>query len=151
MLQLASFKYLSSVAPVASITGTAAVVICDLIAISHNPGYNPMQQSISSMVYYSWGWLETVAMGASALMHSVIAGVILSAALTKTSFRLRLAGKMFAAISLGFVVIMIFHTDPVGAVATLAGGIHISAVITISILFPIACLLLAWAILKQPQ
>ena len=32
-----------------------------------------------------------------------------------------------------------------------AGNIHITAVITISILFPVACLPLAWAILKQPQ
>ncbi|AKG53235.1 hypothetical protein DGWBC_0556 [Dehalogenimonas sp. WBC-2] len=150
-MRITSFKFLSSITPVASIAGTAAVVICDLIAINHNPGYNPMQQSISSMVYYPWGWLETAAMGTSALMQALIAGLILSAALTKTSFRLRLAGIMFAVISLGSIIIMVFQTDPAGTVATLARSIHVTTVITISILFPMACLLVAWAIAKQPQ
>jgi len=147
----ALFKAFSEILPFACAGAAALVVICDVVAINLNPTYNPLRQSISDLVLYPWGWLEEVGMAASGLAQGLIAAAVLSSPAARLNPGLRLAGALFAAIAAGFVIIITFNTDPGLAIATVGGGIHVVTVITIAILFPIACLLLARTMRTHPE
>jgi hypothetical protein len=144
-------KILSLILPYACAAGAAVVVICDVLAVSLNPEYNPLGESISDLVLFPWGWLEEIGMAAAGVAQGLIAAVILTSEAARTNRGLRLAGLMFAAISVGFSIIIVFNTDPGLAILTWGGGIHVTTVITLAVLFPLTCLLLGRALKNHPE
>jgi len=145
------FDTLSSWLPVACGLAAATVVICDAAGVGLNPGYNPLAESISDLVWYPWGWLEEIGMAAAGLAQMLIAAFILSSEASKTNRWLRLSGIIFAATSIGFAVIILFKTDPGLGIESVRGAIHVTTVIVLAALFPANCLLLSRAISKNPD
>ena len=151
MMRRRIYHTLSMILPFACAAAAITVIVCDVVAVSFNPQYNPLRESISDLVPFAWGWLEEVGMAAAGFAQVLLAAIILSSEASRTNPGLRLAGIMFAAIGLAFSIIITFNTDPGMAIVTVAGGIHVTTVIILAILFPANCLLLARAIRNQPD
>jgi hypothetical protein len=129
----------------------ATVVIFDAIGVSVNPDYNPLKESISDLVLYPWGWLEHIGMAAAGLVQVLFAAFVLSSKASRTNYWLRFSGYVFAAMSVGFGIIIVFNTDPGLGIESLGGGIHVITTIVLAILFPANCLLLSRMIRHHPD
>ncbi|APV44720.1 hypothetical protein Dform_01396 [Dehalogenimonas formicexedens] len=142
---------ISSSLPVICGLAAATVVICDAIGVSLNPGYNPLKESISDLVFYPFGWLEQIGMAAAGLTQALFAGFILSSRSARINHWVRISGFIFAAMSIGFGVITLFKTDPGLGIESLGGGVHVTTVIAMAALFPVNCYLLSRAIGGNPD
>ena len=143
-------KTLSLWLPVACGLAAATVVICDAMGVALNPGYNPLRESISDLVWYRWGWLEQIGMAAAGLAQILLAVFILSSEASKINHWLRLSGIIFAAMGIGFAIIIFFKTDPGLGIESFHGGVHVATVIVLAALFPANCLLLSRAVRMNP-
>jgi len=130
------------------VLGIGAMILfaSDVISIILNPQYHPVDETISEIVHYPSGWIITIGMTAMVVMHTLLTAVLISSPASRCHRLVRFAGIIFAIVALGFVIIMVFRTDPGKEVITLGGGIHIGTAVGISILFPIACGSLAIAL-----
>ncbi|MEL7562236.1 DUF998 domain-containing protein [Dehalogenimonas sp. 4OHTPN] len=135
------------------ICGAAAVIMItsDVIAISLNPGYDPLRESISDLVLLPNGWLEEWGMAAAGIANAFLAGLMISSDAGRRYRGLLVSGGLFAASTVCFGVIIIFNTDPGTAVTTVAGGIHVAAVILLAVLFPVTGLVLARSVRGFPD
>jgi hypothetical protein len=133
------FLTFSSYLPWVLAIGAMIVIASDVIAIILNPDYNPSNETISDLVHYPYSWITTMGMTIISVMHMLLAVNALSSPASHCHRLIRFAGILLAVISLGFVVIMVFHTDPGEEIISLAGRIHVVIAATVSIIFPIAC------------
>ena len=145
------FETISSSLPFFCALAAATVIICDVIGVSLNPDYNPLKESISDLVLYPWGWLEQIGMAAAGLVQVLFMAFVLSSKASRTNSLLRLSGYVFAAMSVGFGIIILFNTDPGLGIQSLGGGIHVTTTIVLAILFPANCLLLSRMIGHHPD
>ncbi len=117
-----------------------------VLAQSLQPGYNPLRDTISSMVWGSYGWLQTI--------NFFIFGVLMIALVRKfitgmdKSVMPRFGGILLYLVGLGFIILAIFPTQSPGGVKTLQAVIHGITVYFITFLFPAACFLVAPALRK---
>lgn len=127
------------------------MITCDIIAISLNPGYDPLRESISDLVLLPNGWLEEWGMAAAGMANAFLAALMLSSEASRRHRGLLVAGGLFAASTFCFGVIIVFNTDPGIAVTTFAGGVHVAAVILLAVLFPVTGLALARSVRGFPD
>ncbi|XUW99607.1 MAG: DUF998 domain-containing protein [Dehalogenimonas sp.] len=151
MIRRCLHETISSSLPIICGLAAATVVICDAIGVSLNPGYNPLNESISDLVFYPWGWLEQLGMVAAGSTQIMFAAFILSSKSARTNHWVRISGLIFAMMSIGFGIITVFKTDPGLGIESLGGGIHVTTVIVLAALFPINCYLLSRAIGNNPD
>lgn len=132
----------------AGITGPILLVIADIIAGFSAPDYNYIQDSISSLAWTRSGWVQTIGFLAIGLLIELfVAGLF---------FTIRgVRGFGFGIIILvlfgfGLLVIGAFHTDAIGGPHTIEGTIHGWTAKTIFWLFPLASILIAPSLKKDP-
>lgn len=113
-------------------------------AQSFQPGYNPFRDTISSMVWGSFGWLQTfnfILFGA--LMIGLIKGV--STRIVR-DVRTKIGIGLLYMVGAGFIILGVCATQSPGGPMTLQAGIHGITVYAITFSFPAAIFLLSHAL-----
>jgi hypothetical protein len=108
------------------------------------PGYDRVEQTISALVLGPFGFFQTIAFFVFGFLLGVFAWRVY-ASLAHKSLILKIATALLISVALGFFTIGIFPTQDRGLPDTLTGIIHDNTAKTISILFCLACFLLAFS------
>lgn len=122
------------------------MISSDGITINLNTQYKPIGETISELVLYPYGWMITIGITAVTIIFTLLTLITLSSPASRCHRLVQFAGILFAIIGLGFIIIMVFNTDPGKEIVSLAGGIHYFTFVIISFLFPISCALLSIAL-----
>jgi hypothetical protein len=133
--------------PVSRIVGITAVVtlfVCvlfTLISQLMHPGYNPIHDAISILVWGPGGWLQTVSFGLLAFSVIILGVKLYLKPHTPLAYKI---GVLFLILmGIGTVVVSFYPTDIPGSTETLTGAIHIQTAASLVFLFPLACFLVA--------
>jgi hypothetical membrane protein len=129
-----------------SLIGTTGIIIpalsltLSLVIGAVQPDYNPIKQTISQLVLYPYGWLQST--------DFVVLGIwlILLAVKFYSGFSRKISTKIGALtlilFGIGFFLITIFPTNFPGNEMTLKAMIHEKTAQSICALFPISCALM---------
>lgn len=138
----------------AGITAPIIFVITNLIAaFSSYPDYNFIRDSISSLAWTPLGWVQTIGFVIMGLLIEVfIIGLVLSirGGCIQMEWKLRWGTSILGLYGFGVLLVGAFRTDPVGGLHTVEGTIHGVSAGVVYWLFPIAGLLMAPCLRKQP-
>jgi hypothetical membrane protein len=133
----------------AGIVGPIVVVVGDLAASLSTPNYSLVSDSMSSLALTPIGWLQSICFLAMGLLEVIfVAGLF---------FNIRRARGFHPSIGLlafcgfGLLLIGAFRMDPPGAPRTIEGIIHTLTSYGLSLLFPIAILLLTPSLKSDPN
>ncbi len=135
---------------IAGIIGPIMLVISDLWAGLASPGYNIIQDSISSLALTGIGWMQTIGFLVLGLLIEIFTAGMLFNIKSARGFYLGIAIFVF----FGFTMLLIgaFRTDPANIAEearTIEGRIHGLTAQATFILFPIALLCLISSIKKD--
>ena len=122
------------------------VVIFDLLVILLNPGFSPLDKTISEFVLRNYGWIERTGlslMGTALLVLGIVWFWYLGG---KTDRLFHFAGLVLVPLGLCFLVIAIFKVDGSKREHTLHGAIHRVVTAIIAFGFPFFCLIVAWCL-----
>jgi len=119
------------------VIGPVLFLLITTIVESFQPGYDPLRETISILVWGPQGWLQTFIFLLFGFLLIVFA-VRLYFAIGK-SVSLRLGFASLVLIALGFFLIGVFPTQRPGMSLTLHSLIHVYTAYAISILFILAC------------
>ena len=133
----------------AGIAGPLVLIALDLAAAIAQPGYNLVRDSISSLALTSMGWIQTIGF----LLIGLLIEIFTAGLFLNVRRRRGFGAGIFLLACFGFGLLMIgaFHTDPVGAPATINGIIHLTATYLVLGLFPVTLALLLPSIKKDPE
>jgi len=148
---MSSFKHLNinSAPALAGIVGPLILVMGDLTAAFSTPGYSLVGNTISSLALTPLGWLQTIGF--------LIMGLLVEVFVAGLFFNIRRARGFHPGIGLlvclgfGLLLIGAFRMDPVVAQTTTEGTIHSITAYALSLVFPIAILLLAPSLRSDPN
>jgi hypothetical protein len=136
-LTIAGTNTFSSIIGTGGIVIPALSLIISLIIGIVQPHYNPIRQTISQLVHYPHGWLQTT----DFLILSC--WLILFAVKFYSDFTHRLTTKIAVSslvlLGIGFFMITIFPTNFPGSEKTIQSLIHEKTAQFICVLFPISC------------
>jgi hypothetical protein len=124
-----------------------------IVAFSSYPGYSFIRDSISSLAWTPFGWVQTIGfMAMGFLIEAFIAGLLLSVrgGCIRIDWQFRLGASILVFFGFGVLLTGAFHTDPAGGPYTIEGTIHGVVAGAAFWLFPIASLLIASCQKKQP-
>jgi hypothetical protein len=128
--------------------GPLVLIATDFTAAFSNPDYNMIRDSISSLALIPMGWLQTIGFLAIGLLVEIFAAGLLFNVRSDRGFHLGIGCLVF--LGFGMLLIGAFRTDPVGAPDTTEGTIHMVAATIVFWLFPLASLLMAPSLKKDP-
>ena len=138
----------------AGIVAPIIFIITNLIAaFSLYPDYNFIRDSISSLAWTPLGWVQTIGfMIMGLLIEAFIIGLLLSVreGCMRLDRKFRLGASILVIFGFGVLLVGAFRTDQVGGPHTLEGTIHGIAAGVVFWLFPVATLLIATCLRKQP-
>lgn len=138
-----------SILALAGAVGPLVLVIADLTAAFSEPSYNPIRNSISSLVWTSMGWIQTIGFLTVGLLVEVfVAGLFFN---IRGGRGFGLGIGLLVCFGFGLLLIGAFRTDPVGSQATIEGMIHSVTAKAVFFIFPIASLLIALSLRKDPR
>ncbi len=132
---------LATALPLFIITAPLVFQLLMVAAQGLQPGYNPLRDTISSMVWGPQGWLQTG--------NFVIIGLMLGALAVELrpwagqSLRAKIGRLLLLSTGAGFIILAICPTQSPGGLKNLAAVIHGITVYGIVFFFPAACFLLA--------
>jgi hypothetical protein len=137
-----------SLSALAGVVGPIVLIIANLTASFSAPGYSLIRDSISSLAWTPMGWLQSIGFLAIGLLVEVFSGGLFFSIRGTRGFRLGIG--LLVCFGFGLLLIGAFREDPVGGPHTIQGAIHtVTAAIVFSI-FPIASLLIALSLRKDP-
>ncbi len=142
---------LNGLGAVAGITGPIVLLVADLVAARSAVDYHYMlvRDSISILAWMPMGWVQTIGFLAIGLLVEVFtAGLFLSIRGAR-SFRFGIF--LLACFGFGLLLIGAFHCDVPGRPNTTDGAIHLAAANTVFWLLPVAALLIAPSLRKDPR
>ncbi len=148
---MSSFKRLNinSAPALAGIAGPLILVVGDLAASLSTPNYSMISNSISSLALTPLGWLQTVGFLVMGLLVEVfVAGLFFN---IRRARGFRLGIGLLVCLGFGLLLIGAFRMDPAGWPSTIEGTIHSATAYALSLLFPIAILLLAPSLKSDPN
>ncbi len=132
----------------AGIAGPIVLVVMDLTAALSSPGYSLVKDSISSLAWAPLGWVQTIGfLVIGLLVELFVAGLYFSIRGVR-GFGFGVA--LLAFFGFGLLLIGAFHTDPSPTVTTFEGAIHGVVAKAIFWIFPVAALLIAPSLRKNP-
>ncbi len=132
----------------AGVAGPIVLILADLIAALSEPRYDLTRDSISSLALTPMGWVQTIGFLAIGLLVEVfVAGLFFS---VRGKWGFGTSVGLLVCFGFGLLLIGAFRTDAVGAPHTIEGTIHSVTAITVFWLFPVATLLLAPSLRKDP-
>jgi len=132
----------------AGIMGPIVLGLADIIAAFFAPEYDLIRNSISSLVFTSVGWLQTIGFLVIGLLVEVFTVGLFFSIRRGRGFGISIS--VFVCIGFGLLLIGAFQTDPIGTPHTLEGWIHSITATTVFSLFPIACLLILPSLRSDP-
>jgi len=148
---MSSFKRLNinSAPSLAGIAGPLILVVGDLAASLSTPNYSMISNSISSLALTPLGWLQTVGFLVMGLLVEVfVAGLFFN---IRRARGFHLGIGLLVCLGFGLLLIGAFRMDPAGWPSTIEGTIHSATAYALSLLFPIAILLLAPSLKSDPN
>lgn len=129
---------------IAGITATLTVFICVILTLISqiiHPGYNPLHDTISVLVWGPYGWLQTAAFYLLAFSTIMVGMKLLFK--TNTSPLFKVGVVMLILMGIGTIIVGLHPTDIPGTPETKTGLIHIDTAAALVFLFPLACFLMA--------
>jgi hypothetical protein len=130
------------------VTGfTAIFQIVMILTQSLQPGYNPLRDTISSMVWGPFGWLQTV--------NFYLCGFLLIILVRRLRVCMthdivaKAASMLLLLIGVGFIILAICPTQSPGNAKTIQAIIHGISVYFITFSFPASCFLVASSLHKN--
>jgi len=139
----------------AGVVAPVIFIITNLIAaFSLYPDYNFIRDSISSLAWTPLGWVQTIGfMTMGLLIEAFFIGLLLSirGGCIRGWWGFRLGAGILVFFGFGVLLAGAFHTDPVGGPHTVEGTIHGVVAGVVFWLFPIAGLLIASCLRKEPN
>lgn len=148
---MSSFKRLNinSAPALAGIAGPLILVVGDLAASLSTPSYSMISNSISSLALTPLDWLQTVGFLVMGLLVEVfVAGLFFN---IRRARGFHLGIGLLVCLGFGLLLIGAFRMDPAGWPSTIEGTIHSATAYALSLLFPIAILLLAPSLKSDPN
>jgi len=118
-----------------------------LVAVSQ-PGYSSVKNTISSLVFTQYGWLQTLDFCILGLVIIAFSLGLYSGIHRKIGLKLSLL--LMVLIGFGTLLIGVFPTDP-GPTISLHAQIHHGLVRGIGILYPISCFLMLPSLKSDPR
>ena len=147
---LTAFKRMNvhSLLAFAGMAGPLVLASTDFSAALISPGYNLIEDSISSLALTSLGWLQTIGFLAIGLLIEIFTAGLLYNMKRSRGFHFSIGLMVF----FGFAMLLIgaFRTDPVGIEGTIEGRIHGMTATAAFWIFPVAILAIAPSIKKDP-
>ncbi len=125
------------------------VFTCDLLTINLNHVLNPLTATISEYAIGSFGWLEKIGITLIAISFILLSINVIQNARTIRSKTTYFSGAFLSLVGFGFFTIILFNVNTTSSMYNPRGMIHILAVVSVSVLFPISCLLLSFEIFKN--
>jgi hypothetical protein len=125
------------------------MVIGDMLAIMLTRGMGPLETSISYYAMGPYGLLEKSGILIVSISFALI-GLNLLGSRTLHGFGKTLAGFLYLAVAAGFFIVSIFNTDA-GNTATIHGSVHMVAALGVTLIFPVACIVLFPSLIKNPK
>jgi uncharacterized membrane protein len=122
------------------------VLIFDLLTISLNRGFSPLEHTISEFVLMDYGWIERTGLfllGATLLALGIVWFRCLG---DKTDRLFHLAGLILVLLGLCILLIAAFNAEASKSGHTLHGTIHRVAAGIIAFVFPFFYLIAAWSL-----
>lgn len=129
--------------------GPLVLAVTDFTAAIISPGYNLVQNSISSLALTSLGWMQTIGFLAIGLLVEIFTAGLLYNMKRARGFHFGIGLMVF----FGFAMLLIgaFRTDPIGVERTIEGRIHGMTATAAFWIFPVAILALAASIKNDPS
>ena len=119
----------------AGILGPAIFLLCSTIPATLQPGYNAIKNTISSLVWTPYGWMQTLGFCALGLLLMVFSTGLYKGIEKRCG--LKAGATALFLVGAGVLLVGVFPTNP-GLDPTLHGSIHHLAARLVGILFPIA-------------
>jgi len=145
------FKRLNirSLLALAGMAGPVVLVVGELVAALSSQKYDILNDSISSLALTRLGWVQTIGFLAIGLLMEIFVAGLLFNIRRARGFHLGIGVLVF--FGFGLLLLGAFRTDPVGVPDTTEGTIHTIAATIVFWLFPLAVLLIAPSIKKDPS
>jgi hypothetical membrane protein len=124
----------------ATVAGPLAFLATTVVLESLQPGYDRVRETISSLVWVQGGWAQAVVFFLFGLTMMAFSRRLSALASGKAS---KAGSALVCLVGLGFIVIAVVPTSAPFQAPGVESAIHHLTVRTMSVLFPIACVLVA--------
>ncbi len=132
----------------AGMAGPVVLVITDMTTGLTAPGYNYIHDSISSLAWTRFGFVQTVGFLAIGLLVELFVAGLFFNVRGRRGFGFGLA--LLAVFGFGLLLVGAFHTNPAEGPSTVEGTIHGYAAKSIFWFFPVAAGLIATSLKNDP-
>lgn len=132
----------------AGIVGPVVLIVTDLIAAISQPGYDFMRNSISSLAWAPLGWVQSIGFLAIGLLVEIFSAGLFFSIRGARGFRPGIA--LLVCFGFGLLLLGAFREDLAGSPHTTQGIIHAATAATVFCIFPIASLLIALSLRRDP-
>ncbi len=142
-----ALRLCSRILDIAAVAGPLVFLATAVFLEFAQPNFSPVRDTISSLVYGRFGWLQTAAfvvLGLTMIAMSIRAGTIMA-----RRHPAILGQTMLSLMGLAFVVLAIFPTSSPLYQLGIEHEIHQQIVRVMSALFPLACMLVAYGVLPR--
>jgi hypothetical membrane protein len=137
-----------SLLAIAGIIGPVVFIITNLVIIFSSPGYDILHNTLSSLAWTPLGWLQSIGFLAVGLLVEVFTVGLLFSVRGKRGFGTGIVLLVF--LGFGLLLVGAFQEDLNDVARTIHGVIHTTAAATVFTIFPIASLLIALSLRKDP-
>jgi hypothetical membrane protein len=134
---------------IAGFIAPIALVLTDAVNFLSLPWYNPIVQSISDLAWSPLGWLQTLVFFVFSFLIMVMMLGIYAAIRGGIAFRIGVI--LFIIIAFSFLLVGSFHNNYGAGADTVYPIIHLNSARVVGILFPIASLLIATGLRRNPE
>jgi hypothetical protein len=134
---------------ITSVIGPLVLIINDILTISFIKTYNPLTQSISGLIITKFGWIEKIGISGIIISLLFLSLHFIAPPIIKHLTLKQIAGFLLAITAIGFILILVFDTDPAGVTNSIHGRIHFTVTIIVSTIFPLVCLLTALSLRRE--
>ncbi len=135
---------------IASMAGPLILILAAAALEALQPDYDPIRQTISALALGPFGLFQTIAF----IIFAFLLGVFIWRLYDSVSDKgpvLKIATGLLILVAAGFLIIGVFPIQAEGLPESWKSLIHHRTARTISVLFPIACLMLAFSFKNDPQ
>ncbi len=124
-----------------TVAGPLISVVTTIAVELTQPNYHPVHDTISSLVWGRYGWVQTSVFYLLGLTTILMA--VRVSAITRQIRLSRTGQALLALLGAAFVVIAIFPTSSDPGLSGIQASVHQQTVRAMSVIFPLACLLIS--------
>ncbi len=124
----------------ATVLPLLVLLLSAIVQLAH-PGYDPLQDAVSLLVWGPWGFLQTVVF--YLLGFAIVTTVVRVLIKMRLNLRFGAGIGLYALTGVGVIIVGMHPTDLPGAAPTLTGLIHLATAGSMVFIFPAAAFLMA--------